>query len=175
LEAALELHAGRRRLFVRLLVPHEPLADLLLHWQGNFSVAPSPSPLLPKGPFGLVLTSSPERILEGLLAPVDLLPGDPRVSAEVLWLCRCDLPSPRFGTQVQPNSQLLHNLLTIRSLQLDSPREALSLAKRLLLALPTYPPIHDLVSHLAEQTGDFATARRAEAQARALRQANSPR
>jgi GT2 family glycosyltransferase len=170
LEAALERHASRRRLFVRLLVPRDPLSDLLLHWQGNFTVASSPAPLLPRGPFGLVFTSAPELVQEGFQAPVDLLPGDLRTASEILWLCRTDLPKVRFGTDPQPDNGLLGNILTIRTLRGESPGEALAFAKRLLSLLPSFPPLYEFVGILAKQAGDLATAQRVEQQARALRQ-----
>ncbi|MBL8614164.1 MAG: glycosyltransferase family 2 protein [Deltaproteobacteria bacterium] len=166
LERCLEEQAGRRPLFVNLLVPREPLSDVQLLHQGIFAArAQVGAAWPPVAEVELALTSRPEW-RAGRLAPAALPAGLPPAEAALAWAA-CQGPVPAATAPGLPEGRhpLSAALLSARAAVGGRPAEVASTLRRLVATQARWPPLWRFLAEALRAAGDHRGAAQAAAAA----------
>lgn len=161
LETTLAAHSTDRSIWVNLEVPREPLGDIRLYWQGEYTVRSQVNdwyqgPL----PVHIRLSSAPEWSPPPLMSR-RWLPDMDAISAVLATAAALNWPTPtvtRPGLQA-PIHPLVQNIQTARSaIQSNDAKAALRATLPILKALPTWPGSWRLVGEAFQLHGDSSRA-----------------
>ncbi len=161
LEATLAAHATDRSVWVNLEVPREPLGDVRLFWQGEYTVRNRLNEWY-QGPFPLHirLSSAPEWSPPPLMSQ-RWLPDLDAISAVLATSAALDWPTP---TVTRPGLRgsihpLVQSIKIARSaLRSKDAKAALQATLPILKALPTWPGSWRLVGEAFQLHGDSVRA-----------------
>jgi GT2 family glycosyltransferase len=169
LERCLEVQAGRRPLFVNLLVPREPLADVQLLHQGVFAArAEVGAAWPPADAVDLALSSRPGWRI-GRLKPSALPAGLPPAEAALAWAaCQGPVPAPEAPGLAEGAHHLSAGLLAARAGLAARPAEVAAALRRLVATQARWPPIWRFLAESLRAAGDPRGAAQAEAAAERL-------
>jgi hypothetical protein len=161
LESTLAAHATDRSVWVNLEVPREPLGDVRLFWQGEYTVRDKLSEWY-QGPYPvhIRLSSAPEWSPPPLMSRC-WLPDLDAISAILATAAALDWPTPtvtRPGLHASVHP-LVQNIQTARAaIQSKDAKASLRATLPILKALPTWPGSWRLVGEAFQLHGDSSRA-----------------